>query len=129
MPSRKTLKKKGGSTSFGSANSKDLSPATRARRKRAKEYVNKLQKPKKKTSNTKKETSKTKNSSNPHVRAWEWAEKNLRKDKLETAMKKGYSKSEIKAVIKVLEDPNLVREIDGFNILEKRPYNSNDYEL
>jgi hypothetical protein len=129
MPSRRTLKKIGGSTSFGSANSKDLSPETRARRKRAKEYVNKNKQklePKKRTSNT----SQTKKSSNPRDRAWAWAEKNLRKDKLETALAKGYySKSEKNAVRKVLENPDLVRIIDGFNILEKRPYNSNDDEL
>lgn len=128
MPSRRTLKKRGGSTSFGSENSNDLSPATRARRKRAKEYVNKNKQklePKKRTSNT----SQTKKSSNPHDRAWEWAKNNLPRGSLENNLKNGYSKSEKNAVRKVLENPHLVRLVEAYLAVEKRPHVPENYKI
>ena len=122
MPSRNTLKKRGGSTSFGSANSKDLSPETRARRKKAKEYVNKLPIQKKKTS----DTSKTKKSSNPHVSAWEWANDKLYTGNLKTALK-GSSKSDKEAITRVIGNPDLIRIIEEYLKVEKRPYVPENY--
>ena len=122
MPSRSTLKKRGGSTSFGSANSKDLSPATRARRNRAKKYVKGLSKPKKNISDTKK-------SSNPHDRALAWAKNNLVRGSLKNAVKNGYSKSEKNAVRKVLENPHLVDLVEEYLAPERRPIRPENYKL